>query len=244
MGTALRGAWELFEEGREADRASSMLEPPLGGGSGERHVQRMPGPVRRGLLLCPHSNALLSRAVRESRFSCAQVDDLPTLFLEKEVAVRSVRSGSGGRFCANGRGPGLALGSGQQPPSKQLWHRLLTFRSPRPSSERRALAWMRPGPRRGPLANQHLRNLTCGAVGGRGSGRNVPVEQHIAVRRNCLKRGLTRGLKRAATRTGRHPCWSPRSEGARGSGMFKRCQSRIEGAVALLASQRAQSSAL
>ena len=139
--TARHGAQCLgLQEGREADRASSMLEPPLGGGSGERHVQRMPGPVRRGLLLCPHSNALLSRAVRESRFRCAQVDDLPTLFLEKEVAVRSVRSGSGGRFCANGRGPGLALGSGQQPPSKQLWHRLLTFRSPPPCRPRRPQA--------------------------------------------------------------------------------------------------------
>ena len=35
------------EEGCAADRASVMLEPPLGGGSGERHVQRMPGSGRR-----------------------------------------------------------------------------------------------------------------------------------------------------------------------------------------------------
>ena len=38
------------EEGCAADRASSMREPPLGGGSGERHVQKMPEPRRRDLL--------------------------------------------------------------------------------------------------------------------------------------------------------------------------------------------------
>ena len=35
------------EEGCAADRAFAMLEPPLGGGSGERHGQRMPEPCRR-----------------------------------------------------------------------------------------------------------------------------------------------------------------------------------------------------
>ena len=38
-----------FEEGRAADRAKSMLELPLGGGSGERHVQRMPEAVSEGV---------------------------------------------------------------------------------------------------------------------------------------------------------------------------------------------------
>ena len=37
------------EEGRAADRAKSILEPPLGGGSGERHVQRMPEAVSEGV---------------------------------------------------------------------------------------------------------------------------------------------------------------------------------------------------
>ena len=37
------------EEGCAAVRASAMLELPLGGGSGERHVQRMPEPRRRDL---------------------------------------------------------------------------------------------------------------------------------------------------------------------------------------------------
>ena len=35
------------EEGGEADRVSPMLELPLGGGSGERHVQKMPERGRR-----------------------------------------------------------------------------------------------------------------------------------------------------------------------------------------------------
>ena len=38
------------EEDCAADRASAMLEPPLGGGSGERHVQRMPEAASKGVL--------------------------------------------------------------------------------------------------------------------------------------------------------------------------------------------------
>ena len=37
------------------------------------------------------------------------------------------------------------------------------------------------------------------------------------------------GLQRAAQRTGPNPCWSPRSEGARGSIMFEEGQSLFEG---------------
>ena len=36
-------------------------------------------------------------------------------------------------------------------------------------------------------------------------------------------------IQRAAQRTGRQPCWSPRLEGARGSGTFKGCQCLVEG---------------
>ena len=43
------------KEGRAADRASHMLEPPLGGGSGERHVQTMPEPGRRDPLTSAYS---------------------------------------------------------------------------------------------------------------------------------------------------------------------------------------------
>ena len=38
-----------LEEGRAADRATSMLELPLGGGSGERNIQRMPEAVSEGV---------------------------------------------------------------------------------------------------------------------------------------------------------------------------------------------------
>ena len=103
-----------LQDGREADRASSMLEPPLGGGSGERHVQRMPGQLRRGRLLCTHSNALLSRAVRESRFRYAQVDDLPILFLSRHKTFRIVKTRSTGRSTANARcrhGCGMPMGT-------------------------------------------------------------------------------------------------------------------------------------
>ena len=43
------------EEGRAADRARPILEPPLGGGSGERHVQGMPESGRRDPLTSAHS---------------------------------------------------------------------------------------------------------------------------------------------------------------------------------------------
>ena len=46
------------EEDREAVRASDMLELPLGGGSGERHVQRMPESGRRDPLTSAHSERM------------------------------------------------------------------------------------------------------------------------------------------------------------------------------------------
>ena len=39
-----------FEEGRAADRAKSMLELPLGGGSGEWNIQKMPEAASEGVL--------------------------------------------------------------------------------------------------------------------------------------------------------------------------------------------------
>ena len=46
------------EEGGEANRAWHMLELPLGGGSGERHVQGMPESVRRDPLTSSHSERM------------------------------------------------------------------------------------------------------------------------------------------------------------------------------------------
>ena len=45
----LAGRRPWCAEDGEAGRALPMLEPPLGGGSGEQHVQRMPEPGRRDL---------------------------------------------------------------------------------------------------------------------------------------------------------------------------------------------------
>ena len=42
-------------------------------------------------------------------------------------------------------------------------------------------------------------------------------------------RAQTLVVKRAAQQTGRDPCWSPRLEGARGSGTFKECQGLVGG---------------
>ena len=37
----------VFERKAKPDRATPMLEPPIGGGTGERHVRRMPEPRRK-----------------------------------------------------------------------------------------------------------------------------------------------------------------------------------------------------
>ena len=47
-------------------------------------------------------------------------------------------------------------------------------------------------------------------------------------------RAATLVVKRAAQQTGSQPCWSPRSEGARGSGTFRECQSLVERIFGLL----------
>ena len=53
------------------------------------------------------------------------------------------------------------------------------------------------------------------------------AEKHL--RRFEAEKSYARVLKRAAQRTGRPPCWSPRLEGARGSGTVKECQGLVGG---------------
>ena len=50
---------------------------------------------------------------------------------------------------------------------------------------------------------------------------------------STVARAATLVVKRAAQQTGRLPCWSPRLEGAQGSGTVKECQSLVEGILGL-----------
>ena len=56
-----------------------------------------------------------------------------------------------------------------------------------------------------------------------------PSSKHPSTITSTAGGAETLVVKREAKPTGRRPCWSPRMEGARGSGTNKECQSLVEG---------------
>ena len=64
-----------------------------------------------------------------------------------------------------------------------------------------------------------------------------PSSKHVSTSASTARRSHALVVQRAAQQTGRLPCWSPRLEGARGSGTFKECQSLVEGIFGLPGSE-------
>ena len=82
------------EEGGAANRASAMLEPPLGGGAGERHVQRMPEPGRRDPPTSAYSECAASFHIAEDLVSHEASLRISTIWLNCGLYKRTLLNGS------------------------------------------------------------------------------------------------------------------------------------------------------
>ena len=82
------------EVGGAANRASAMLEPPLGGGAGERHVRRMPEPGRRDPLTSAYSECAASFHIAEDFVSHEASLRISTIWLNCGLYKRTLLNGS------------------------------------------------------------------------------------------------------------------------------------------------------
>ena len=155
------------EEGCAADRASAMLELPLGGGSGERHVQRMPGPGRRDPLTSAYSKRAASFHIAECFVSHEHSTALAGCGDREETTGAASWRGGGRRDLHLPPGRGKA-GMGVE--CRHSAGQVSTPSPARPADRAKPKAW--PSDRRvGPTGPKHVRPQPLPGGGSQNFGR-------------------------------------------------------------------------